>query len=57
LNETVVRRGRGGNISSDVNFAGRKRDEKKINGFYTNRTEDCTREIEKIERQTSYSCL
>jgi hypothetical protein len=37
LNETVTRSGRGGNISSDVNFVGRKRDEKKINGLYTNR--------------------
>jgi hypothetical protein len=37
LNETVARSGRGGNIPSDVNFVGRKRDEKKINGLYTNR--------------------
>jgi hypothetical protein len=37
LNETVARSGRGGNISSDVNFVVRKRDEKKINGLYTNR--------------------
>jgi hypothetical protein len=38
---------------SDVNFAGRKRDEKKINGLYTRRLHQRDR---KIERQTRFSC-